>query len=340
MNNKPTKQQPIDFSKSPQENKNRFLSRGNIHELYALSDKKRKQVLDKSLCSEQKEQTLKELKEYADRIEEQARLIEERLKRQINLQSEIFNPQALKVMQDAQNRAREIAEQFAPVFADMQKRVREHIHYIQDTKPKALRACKEYNWTISPHAPAYFIDKIASLTKQEKESKAMDKLFIDFFERENWKIMGYFAQEWEKTPYFKDRIAIIKDCIGVLQSSDNQKVNVVNVILPTLIVQIEGIWVDFLRMKNPDQLINRRTGYDNKKTRFEQATEYITDDFDKLARSQLLEGLFGSNFRNQGFQEILGFNRHEIIHAYNTGYGRKDYLIKTFLLIDFLTLLE
>ena len=52
---------------------------------------------------------------------------------------------------------------------------------------------------------------------------------------------------WASNPLFEGRIKIIKDCINLLKTN-NKNINYSNLIVPTLIPQIEGIQMEFMKM--------------------------------------------------------------------------------------------
>ena len=470
--NKGLDKQPVDFSKSPQENKERFLSRGNIRELYELSDKERKQALDKSLSTEQRKQAVRALNRHADKMKKYAKITEELLKRQIApqmraltkalepqtslakamMQSQTSLAKALdiapqmraltkalepqtslaKAMMQSQTslakaldiapqmraltkalepqtslakalmqsqtslaKALDIAPQMraltkalepqtslakaldiAPQMRALTKALEpqtslakaiqsqmkvisqsvrlihplsEHIQkqiiqsyqfYKNKIKPEVLEILKKYNWTISPSLPMPLVLQLAKLNRIDKgKYRAINNLFVDFFSTNNWEQLEIFTQEWENYPRFRQRVPIIRDCINVLKSADN-RTNAVNVVLPTLIAQIEGIWMDYLSEHGISRDELAKFSYRDKKNKLQEAMD-ITNPFDIQTSEILLGILFYTNNQNSPApRRILGFNRNKILHGESKKYGRKDYLIKVFLLMDFLLRLK
>ena len=238
----------------------------------------------------------------------------------------------------------EFAEQWASVSSNIQKQINQSLQHYNNIRPDALKILRQYNWIISPNLPMDLVFEVADLNQKEKgRYKAINKLFVDFFSRNNWENLEALTKLWENNLHFQQRMPIIRDCIRVLKSADNQT-NAVNVILPTLIAQIDGCWTDYLVSK---KIIKKPGGqyvtFSNKKKEFKKQAN-ISNDFDVLAREILLDVLFQKDIQSKSGKQkprkVLGFNRNGIMHGELKKYGRRTYLIKSFLLMDFLVSLK
>lgn len=55
------------------------------------------------------------------------------------------------------------------------------------------------------------------------------------------------VDKWSNNPLFKRRIKIIKDCVNIMKVSGND-INYSNLVVPTLIAQIDGIQNEFMKL--------------------------------------------------------------------------------------------
>jgi len=227
-------------------------------------------------------------------------------------------------------------EQNKSLFDGISLKLSEFQKRYKIAEPKAVAVLRKYNWFISPNMPIDFILKVVQVGKKNgRQDRAMNKLFIDYFSENNWQNLETMGKNWKRNPIFKKRFKIIYDCIEILKTA-NAKINVVNVILPALISQIDGFLTDYLVSKN---ISVRR--YTEKKSQFKQhSTKPISPELNELANSVFLNILFQRSLEGQPLETPFNFNRHKIIHGENINYGRKVYLIRCFLIIDFLASLK
>lgn len=132
-------------------------------------------------------------------------------------------------------------------------------------------------------------------------------------------------------------------CIKTLKIADS-KTNAVNVVLPTLIAQIDGFLTDYLDSK----IIPYDCGYDDfiqsgkikkvrRKSQFKKySLKALALNLNNLATYTFLNILFQHSQKGKPLKTPFNFNRHKIMHGESTNYGRNGYLIRSFLLIDFL----
>lgn len=217
------------------------------------------------------------------------------------------------------------------------------------TEESALRILKKYKWFITPSLPTSFVFEVVEINKNKgRQDKAINSLFIDYFSAKNWHEISLLVRTWKEIPLFDNRIKIITDCVKILSNERGSKINIVNVILPTLIVQIDGLVSDYLRLKN----ISWDTAYDDfirngkvikkgRKKLFEtNRSSTIPSEFEELANDIFLNILFQTSSKGKPLKNLFNFNRHKILHGENLRYGRKDYLIRAFLVLDLFAYLE
>ena len=224
------------------------------------------------------------------------------------------------------------AEQNKSVFDSISLQWADFQNRYQITESKAVLVLQKYKWFISPNMPIDFIFKVVQLGQRKgRQDSAMNKLFVDYFSQNNWQNLEAIRKNWNKNPLFKKRTKIIHDCIKMLKTADIET-NVANVVLPTLIAQIDGFLTDYLDSKN----IPYRT-YAEKKSQFkENSSKPISSELNELANRAFLNILFQHSQKGEPLKTPFNFNRHKIMHGESTNYGRNGYLIRSFLIIDFL----
>lgn len=117
---------------------------------------------------------------------------------------------------------------------------------------KAVRVLQKYKWFITPSLPISFVFVIMQLDKKKgRHDQAVNKFFIDYFSSNNWQNLEIMVDDWRDKPLLKKkRIKILTDCVQTLKEIQSKKINEANVILPTLITQIDGVLTDYLNSKN------------------------------------------------------------------------------------------
>ena len=223
-------------------------------------------------------------------------------------------------------------------WEQINQRLLKSYHYHHSIEPEAAAILQRYNWPMSLNLPASFIRQIIELDEASgRQDKAINAMFIEYFENNNWQVLDMLLKEWEKNPFLRKRLHILKSCVDILRSAD-RKTNVANAILPTLITQIDGLLGDYLE----DKGISHGNRYGDSGSRIGKRTgmrsidsEQIGDHIDNTSRDILLDVLLQPYDRSNR-SRTHGFNRHKIIKGENTRYGRKGYLIRAFILIDFL----
>ena len=224
------------------------------------------------------------------------------------------------------------AEQNKSIFDSISINWSEFQNRYHIAESKAVLVLQKYKWFISPNMPIDFIFKVVQLGQRNgRQDSAINKLFVDYFSQNNWQNLEAMRKNWKKNPLFKKRTKIIHDCIKTLKTA-KIKTNAINVVLPTLIAQIDGFLTDYLDSKN----ISGRT-YAEKKLQFKKNNiKPISSDLNELANEIFLNILFQHSQKGKPLKTPFNFNRHKIMHGESTNYGRNVYLIRSFLIIDFL----
>lgn len=214
---------------------------------------------------------------------------------------------------------------------------------------EAIPVLKKYKWFITPSMPINIVFNLMQLEKKKgRQDKAVNNLFIDYFSMNNWQSLEEMVESWENCLIVRKRLKILRDSVQTLKIVQNKKINPSHVILPTLIAQIDGALTDYLDSKNIpwecayDDFIQqgqiRKVG---RKSQFRRNRPGIlTTQLDDLASTVFLDILFQHSQKGQPLNTPFNFNRHKIIHGESVKFGRKDYLVRAFMVLDFLSHLK
>ncbi len=206
---------------------------------------------------------------------------------------------------------------------------------------KANRILKKYRWFITLDMPITIISKIVKIDNEGNSSvKNYNKLFVTYFTSDNWKKTELMIRKWQKSQSIKKtRMKIIKDCFEVSRMK-KYRVNMALVVIPTLITQIEGIIKDYLTKKNPELKKGRLPSKKMKEKFIELKDDGLAGEYSKLVDYLLIDYLFQHSVERQPLVTPFYYNRHKILHGENTDYGRVAYLVRTFMIIDYLSHLK
>lgn len=233
---------------------------------------------------------------------------------------------------------KKVFDSFSNYWADFQKKY-------NIAEQKAVGVLQKYKWFITPSFPMPFIFEVVKLDKEKgRQDKVVNGLFIKYFEAKNWQNLEGMVENWKNKPLLKKRYKILNDCVEVVKLASKKGINEANVVLPTLITQIDGVLTDYLNSKNIqwdcdyDDWIDGKTGKVKKigrKTQFKNSKpKILTTQLDDLANDIFLNILFQRSQKGKPLATPFNFNRHKIIHGESTKYGRKDYLIRAFMVLD------
>jgi hypothetical protein len=223
------------------------------------------------------------------------------------------------------------------IFSSTSKILKEFQEKYQIAESDAIEILAKYKWFVSPTVPVTLIYKVSELSKLNgNQSRAVNKLFIEYFEHENWNILDVLLEEWLDNDLFNSRRKIIADTFKVIQICNASNINVVNVVLPTLVVQIDGILKDFIK-ENIQPDINDHTKI---KTLKDSGLIQSLSSLDEIGMIVFLDILFQSSNAGTPLKNPFNLNRHKILHAEVTKYGRKDYLVRVLMVLDILAHLK
>lgn len=182
----------------------------------------------------------------------------------------------------------------------------------------------EYNYLLPLTLPLGVYSDLLEYLNNTKESanreKEIDNLLLKLFSYKKWEMASGIVSKLNNNDKINTkRIVILEDCIKVLKR--NSRKTAANTILPVLIAQIDGIWVDILGSKDKDKLKNTIKNMKN-------------DKYANPARELLVDILF--QYTRTAIPVKSDFCRNKILHGEEVEYGSINNVIRAFLIIEFL----
>jgi len=225
-------------------------------------------------------------------------------------------------------------KQYAQIFTTLVKVWVEFEKRYKISKEEAVQILKTYKWCISGSFPTTFIFSVVSVGKEPgNHRKEINQLFIEYFSRNNFRNLKMMVESWKNNPLFSPRIKIIRDALAIFMHSVDSRRNYSTVVIPPLLAQIDGIFHKILEKNN----INiKKLSYEQKKNKFSKIGRKIIDE----ELQKLIEDIFlNVLFERAEYGDMTGysFNRHKILHGEYLRYGRKDNVLRAFLILDFLS---
>lgn len=212
------------------------------------------------------------------------------------------------------------------------------------TEVEAATILARYKWLITPSLPSEFVFSVVEIGKPNpRTARKVSQLFHEHFSGSDWANLEAMVRGWRGKKISAKRLRIIRDCVVSIQSAPT-RLNVANVVLPCLIVQIDGALSDFLDEKQ----ISWDTLYDDHKSKKRaprlgrksvlrsHVNKTPAGPMDDLFLTLFLDVLLQHSSRGHPPKNPFGFNRHKIIHGESLSYGRKDHMIRAFLLLDYI----
>lgn len=222
------------------------------------------------------------------------------------------------------------------IFDTPNKLWAESLRQLEVSEKEAARILRKYNLFISPNLPITFLGAIIRIDRESKKPVSdIRKLFLEYFREDGWNGLERHINKWDKNALFAGRTKIFRDCLAVIKLADPLKVNYCNVVLPTLVSQIDGIANDYMSIKGV--VLANMTYADKKKSFREKAAVDNNRVMDEIAIDFFLNVMLKNTRQGQELQSPLKLNRHKILHGENTKYGRSDYLIRALLTLDFMS---
>lgn len=195
---------------------------------------------------------------------------------------------------------------------------------------------------ITPNVNDNLLKSLESLIKHDSDYLSkIDDLFIENFFSNECENLKHLMKTWENKKHFDKRKEIIQDCLYVMNLSlKNNKFNGCNIILPTVIAQIDGLTTDYtlqlgyqyekawLKDNNGNNVsMNEKLFSDN--PNFEESFEVINTEI-------LFGMLFQTTYPTEELNNPFEFSRHKILHGEVFDYGLKTNVIRSFLLLDYI----
>ena len=213
------------------------------------------------------------------------------------------------------------------------KYFREFEEKFQVTSSEAVEILIKYKWLVTPSFPLSFFFQIIEIARySEHPQSALNRLYKEYFVANEYQNLVSMVERWEANPIYSRRMKIFRDCVGALKYANN-RYNPSNLIIPTLIAQIDGLLTDFMEQRLD---VDRGKKW---KDFFRNQTRVSLESIDVSAKVVLLDILFQTSLPGRPLEVPFTFNRHKIMHGEYTRYGRFDNLIRAFLVVDFISYL-
>ncbi|WP_440950796.1 hypothetical protein [Methanosphaerula subterraneus] len=218
---------------------------------------------------------------------------------------------------------------------------------------------KKYHWFIAPS-----MSESLSLARTVKEihysgshqRKKMNQLFIQYISENDYQNLKIMMAAWKENSLFAPRMAIIKSALAVLRATP-RSYNPSNVVVPTLITQIDGIIYDFVidrgispvkgqfydsnnKRSNPENILKNLILIQDVGGDVEQAISKLLGYGIEADTFLLLDVLFQKSLRGQSLNRPTSFSRHKILHGEFTRYGRMENTVRAFMILDYLAYLD
>lgn len=211
---------------------------------------------------------------------------------------------------------------------------------------EAIACLRKYKWFMTPSLPIDFVYKAVRICKRGgNQTKLMNKLFIEYFSDNEFAELENMVESWKDKEIFKPRMKILRDCVLTLKESSSN-CNPSNLVIPTIITQIDGIQRDFMNENNlkvtrqglMDSDGNVLVDSNGDKIYWKDWYGNLTTDDEILdsANDIFLNILFQKSQPGEPLETPFTFSRHKILHGESIRYGRQTNTIRAFLTLDFL----
>lgn len=209
---------------------------------------------------------------------------------------------------------------------------------------QALNCLNKYSWFISPNMSYDMIFDVLEICEDDVAHKKsrINNLFVDYFLDDDCRELTNLIKIWEGNSLFKRRNKIFRDCVNVIKNA-NPIFNYSNLVVPVLITQIDGIQRDFMEKNNLKIEYGKvkfldDTKYLDGQVKWDEYFRNLTngDEILDAMNDIFLNVLFQKTMPGEDYKTSIHFSRHKILHGENFRYGRKDYTIRCFMILDFL----
>ena len=100
--------------------------------------------------------------------------------------------------------------------------------------------------------------------RKGNQRKIINRLYVDYYSSNNFEHLESLVDWWETNEIFKPRMKILRDCVFVMKNAKG-KHNPSNIVLPTLIAQIDGIQTEFIVQEEGLSFDEKRRNWVDKK---------------------------------------------------------------------------
>ena len=227
---------------------------------------------------------------------------------------------------------------------DMFRLIREYI----EAREEAQKVLRGYKWFLTPSISEKFVAELIVAAHQKGHKRgSVSRLYVRYFTTKRCANLRAMLDIWGSNSLFEPRMKILRDTVSTVSRLYGTSVNVSNVVLPTLISQIDGIQTNYMLSKGfTVQRGKWKDPQGKQMPDFEGAwsTAIDTRSLDLfslgMANEVFLDVLFQKAYPGQPLQSPFTFSRHKIMHGEYTNYGRMENVIRAFLTLDFLCYLQ
>lgn len=253
-----------------------------------------------------------------------------------------------KMFSETQQQMQKWFNQHRPIFDDFAtKWVAIEKQYRVSEKEAAL-VLRKYKWFLCPSMYADSIFQVIKIARKPgRKDREINRWFLAYWSENNWQLLEAMVNGWQTNKLMAKRMRAIKSCLYLLKGANGLKANVALAILPTLIAQIDGYLSDYMKEKKiPFQAAYEDAGKGEKarkgrKSQFSSAVPCaLSEEMEQTTRALFLDILLQHSRTGEPLKVQYNFNRHKIMHGESVNYGRLDFVIKAFMLLDYLAFLQ
>ncbi|WP_288268546.1 hypothetical protein [uncultured Methanobrevibacter sp.] len=222
--------------------------------------------------------------------------------------------------------------------------------YFHKNNKEIDKLLMDYSWFITPNMDLSVVGEVSKIHKSYSKNKQeeIDKVFCDYFLKNNCKELEDMIINWRSNVIFSQRMEFFEDSLKLIKNEDKICVNVCNFVIPILISQIEGIkniWFNNIKNIKYDNGKWILTSNGNKPIKEEEILEMIYKNIENSMYYEfykysfkfvLFNVLFQNTYLFADYSNDLHLSRHKILHGESIEYGKKEYLIRCFIILDIL----
>jgi len=201
------------------------------------------------------------------------------------------------------------------------------------------------------------------LVENRSELRNLESFIIKYYSENSWQKLDVIVEGWNDCSKISERLPILKDCFEAVRISDGSNFNVANVVIPTLVAQIEGIKEELLDIPSDEfrDRVKGRVSFEfipangaltngQKKKGKKQDEEFLCHFIEEAFSTHyayafyeiIINGLFKNSYEfdedKKKDNNPINLNRHKILHGDKAllDYGTQENLVRLFLYLDFI----